>query len=154
VARSTDGGASFAAPVRVHQDQWVYPGCPHAGPSLAVDSAGTLHVVWYTGAEGRAGLYLVRSRDSGRTFDEPVKLNQGAAFVPVSHARLVASGDAVWIAWEDRAVAGGRVRLSRSGADGTVRLVGTLRGTGRSPAIAGGPTVAWLAGDSVLLASP
>jgi hypothetical protein len=30
VARSTDGGATFGEAVRVHNDGWVYPGCPHA----------------------------------------------------------------------------------------------------------------------------
>lgn len=156
VARSTDGGATFTAPIRVHADNWVYPGCPHVGPSLAVDSAGVLHVVWYTGAEGHAGLYLARSQDGARSFGQPVKLTGAAGFVPVSHARMAAHGDAVWLAWEDRAVAGGRVHLSRCGSDGSVTLEGTLQGNGRSPAITagpGGPAVAWLAGDSVLVAT-
>ncbi|MGH7498584.1 MAG: sialidase family protein, partial [Gemmatimonadales bacterium] len=31
---------------RVHADEWVYPGCPHTGPAVAVDATGT-HIVWY-----------------------------------------------------------------------------------------------------------
>ena len=153
VARSNDGGATFEEPVRVHNDGWVYPGCPHAGPSIAVDSAGALHVVWYTGAEGRAGLYLAASHDGGRTFGAPQPLSKGTA--PVSHARLAPTPVGVWIAWEDRNQPGGRVALSRCGPDGVLRFATELRGEGRSPAIAavgGAPAVAWLAGDTVRVA--
>jgi hypothetical protein len=153
VARSTDGGATFGEAVRVHNDGWVYPGCPHAGPSIAVDSAGVLHVVWYTGAEGRAGLHLAASRDGGKTFGAPQALTKGIA--PVSHARLAPTSDGVWIAWEDRNQPGGRVALSRCGPDGVLRFATELKGEGRSPAIAavgGAPAVAWLAGDTVRVA--
>ncbi len=153
VARSTDGGATFGAAVRVHNDGWVYPGCPHAGPSIAVDSAGVLHVVWYTGAEGRAGLYLAASHDGGKTFGAPQALSKNIA--PVSHARLAPTSDGVWIAWEDRNQPGGRVALSRCGPDGVLRFETELHGEGRSPAIAAmgsAPAVAWLAGDTVRVA--
>jgi hypothetical protein len=154
VARSADGGASWDAPVRVHEDGWVYPGCPHAGPSIAVDSGGTLHVVWYTGAPGRAGLYLATSRDGARTFGPPQPLGSTGT-TPVSHARVAAAGDGVWVAWEDRTAPLGRVALGRCGADGVARPLGDLPGQARSPAIAaGGATaaVAWLAGDTVRVA--
>src|SRR5690606_7506920 len=32
VARSRDRGATWDEPVRVAADDWVFPGCPHAGP--------------------------------------------------------------------------------------------------------------------------
>ncbi|MEO7987283.1 MAG: hypothetical protein ABI766_12180, partial [Gemmatimonadales bacterium] len=41
---------------RVHHDDWVYPGCPHTGPAVAVNAAGN-HVVWYTGKQGGAGVF-------------------------------------------------------------------------------------------------
>lgn len=154
VARSRDGGASFERPVRVHADGWVYPGCPHAGPSIALDSAGALHAVWYTGAEGRAGLYLATSTDGGVTFGDPVRLTRNDV-VPVSHARLAAAGGSVWAAWEDRSQQGGRVAVSRLDARGAPGSRADLPGSGRSPALVGGPegpAVAWLAGDSVRVA--
>ncbi len=46
VTRSADAGATWAEPVRVREDNWVYPGCPHAGPSLEVDADGAVHVAW------------------------------------------------------------------------------------------------------------
>src|SRR5262249_22446426 len=36
------------APERVHEDGWVYPGCPHNGPGIAVGPDGQQHAVWYT----------------------------------------------------------------------------------------------------------
>jgi hypothetical protein len=37
IARSTDGGATFSEPVPVHRDGWVFPCCPHAGPTIGRD---------------------------------------------------------------------------------------------------------------------
>ena len=48
VARSTDGGRTFAPPVRVSEDGWAIDGCPDDGPSIAVDAGGVLHVAWPT----------------------------------------------------------------------------------------------------------
>lgn len=69
VASSTDGGASFSAPVIVSDDKWMLQGCPVSGPSLSTDANGTLKVVWYAAGENDApGLYFAESRDKGRTF--------------------------------------------------------------------------------------
>lgn len=37
LARSTDGGATFEPPIRVHADGWALDGCPHAGPAVTTD---------------------------------------------------------------------------------------------------------------------
>ena len=104
VARSNDKGATWAKPVRVHADEWVFDGCPHAGPSMQVDSAGTLHVVWWTGKEGAAGTYYARSTDKAATFQEPVPLGVGEFSAP-SHVQL-ALGPAgkVVAVWDDGTV--------------------------------------------------
>ncbi|HET9317576.1 MAG TPA: hypothetical protein VFQ51_18430, partial [Vicinamibacteria bacterium] len=44
VARSTDGGRTFAGPVRVSEDKWAIDGCPDDGPSIGVDARGVVHV--------------------------------------------------------------------------------------------------------------
>ena len=36
---STDGGRTFAEPMRVSEDRWELAGCPDDGPSMAVDAA-------------------------------------------------------------------------------------------------------------------
>jgi len=45
---SRDGGATFAAPIRVSEDKWVLEGCPDDGPAMALDPRGRIHIVWPT----------------------------------------------------------------------------------------------------------
>lgn len=73
-------------PTRVHADEWVYPGCPHTGPGLGLDSAGVAHVAWFTGKQGSAGVYYARQTAAGATtFTTPVPLVTGRT-LPASHA--------------------------------------------------------------------
>jgi hypothetical protein len=149
VARLARGAAAFGAPVRVHADGWVFPGCPHAGPSLAVDGRGRLHVAWYTGKDGRQGLWHAVSADGGRTFGEPAALLTGR-WVPPSQVALAAAGDRVWATWDDRRTADGPVTLARIDG-GRVSVVAHER-TGRSPALASGARgvlIAWHQGETV-----
>jgi hypothetical protein len=81
----------------VHADEWVIDGCPHSGPTIAVDSDRAVHVAWYTAAEGRAGLFYAISEDGGYSFGPPESV---AANVPISQASLSASGHETWLAWE------------------------------------------------------
>jgi hypothetical protein len=117
VARSDDWGATWSAPVRVHADGWVYDGCPHAGPALAVDAEGALHATWWTGRDGRAGVWYAKSVDGARSFGAPVAMGVAQASRP-AHAQL-AVGDSgrVVVAWDDgtRAVPRVLVRASRDG---------------------------------------
>jgi hypothetical protein len=149
VARSTDGGASFAAPQPVHRDEWEFPGCPHAGPSLAVDDASRLHVAWYTGREDRQGLWYAVSEDRGETFSDPVAILTDE-WVPPSQARLGVGSGEVWVAWDDLRESVRRVRLARV-VDGRIEQV-AFEGVGQSPALAVGPAgglLVWLDGESV-----
>ena len=113
LARSTDGGRTFSAPVRIHADGWQIDGCPHAGPALAVDDAGRLHAVWYTGAEEHRGVLYAASDDGGRSFHVHHVLASG---VPIAQVGAGTNGERVWVAWEDPAE--GAVRLARVGPDG------------------------------------
>lgn len=59
--------------VAVGNDGWVIDGCPVNGPS--VSAAEKLVVVgWFTGAGGRAVVKTAVSRNSGKTFSEPVEV--------------------------------------------------------------------------------
>ena len=53
VASSTDGGKTFGSPVKIYDDGFQFKGCVHVGAPMAIDSEGTLHVAWYTGATER-----------------------------------------------------------------------------------------------------
>jgi len=153
VARLAPGAAAFAAPVRVHADGWVFPGCPHAGPALAVDAGGRVHVAWYTGKEGRQGLWYASSADGGRTFGAPAALLTGG-WVPPSQAALAVDGAHVWAMWDDRREQEGRVTLAR--LDGGTPRVVAREPAGRSPALAASPRgllVAWHQGQTVRVSS-
>jgi len=101
VARSSDRGATWSEPVRVHEDNWVFDACPHAGPSLQVDKAGRVHIAWWTGKEGSAGVFYARSDDGAKTFGAPIALGV-AEFSRPAHVQLaLGANDVVAAVWDD-----------------------------------------------------
>lgn len=79
VSSTADGGATFAEPAIVSDDQWKLNACPVSGAPLAIGSDGALHVAWYTAGEaGTAGLYSSKSKDEGKTFSPRLLLAEGA----------------------------------------------------------------------------
>jgi hypothetical protein len=152
VARAEPGTLDFGGPVRVHGDDWVFPGCPHAGPSIRADTEGRLHVGWYTGKEGRQGLWYTSSADGGRTFSGATPILT-AEFVPPSQVALAPVGDGVALGWEDRTGASGSIAFAATPAGASRSgLRGISTGAGRSPAFdagAGGGLLAWLEGEAI-----
>ena len=116
VATSEDHGGTWSAPVRVHNDDWVFEGCPHAGPSMMVDSTGTLHIAWWTGREGASGAFYTQSVDGAKTFRRRVALGE-SSFSRPSHVQLAVAGGSVIAAWDDGRDTLPRVmlRVSRDG---------------------------------------
>ena len=148
VTRSSDGGTTWGVPARVRADGWVYPGCPHAGPSLEVDARGVLHVAWWTGKEGEAGVYYARSDDGGRSFSAR-EMEVGKRASP-AHVQLALGGEgAVYVAWDDGLGVMPRVlgRRSRDGGRrfGPVELLS-------EPGVAASFPVVAVHGDSVAVA--
>jgi hypothetical protein len=147
VTRSSDAGRSWAGPVRVRRDDWVYPGCPHAGPSLEVDGAGGVHVAWWTGKEGEAGVYYARSVDGGRSFEaQPIAVGKRAR---PAHVQLAVAGERVYLAWDDGLGDTPRVLLRRSADRGRRFRSEELLS---EPGVAASFPVLALQGDSVAIA--
>lgn len=144
VSASHDAGKTFGPPIRVHQDNWVYEGCPHAGPDLAMDARGRLHAAWYTATPRGPGLYHVVSADGGVMFGTPIALT---GMQPPTQAKIGVDGDGlVWLAWEQRGPAGNAVVADRI-EEGTWHPDPSVLGAGRSPSLASSGThraVAWL----------
>ncbi len=68
VARSTDGGKTFAPAVIVSDDRWQLIACPISGAALSL-VGGILRIAWFTAGEaGARGLYIAQTRDVGKTF--------------------------------------------------------------------------------------
>ena len=156
VARSNDKGATWSEPVRVHEDNWVFDACPHAGPSLQVDGAGRVHVAWWTGKEGAAGVYYTRSNDGAKTFDTPVALGV-AQFSRPAHVQLAVDDSVVAAVWDDGTLATPQVVLRASHDGGkTFGDVERLSAPGKAAAfpVLGmtrtGVAVAWSEEDSAV----
>lgn len=117
VASSTDRGLTWSAPVRVHADDWQVDACPHAGPSLQVDDAGRVHVAWWTGKEGIAGVWYARSDNGARSFSTPVPLGVAQHSRPAHVQLALAGAERVVAVWDDGTLQVPRVtlRVSRDG---------------------------------------
>ena len=104
VARSTDGGGTFEAPVIVGHDRWVFSACPHRPASMGVDRQGRLYVVWYTeGTDETPAVYIAYSDDQGRTFSEKRKLNIARNTFPDHPQIAVDPQGRVVVIWEEQA---------------------------------------------------
>jgi hypothetical protein len=152
VARSNDGGATWSAPRRAHADDWVYEGCPHAGPAMVVDASHRLHIVWWTGKPGDAGVFYARA-DHENHFGNRVTMAAADASRP-AHVQLAVDGETVAVTWDDgiRQTPTIRMRLSRDGGNAFgAEVVASPRNlVATFPVLAfanGGLTVAWTEED-------
>jgi hypothetical protein len=101
VATSTDGGKTFSGPVKINDDGFQFKGCVHVGAPMAIDSIGTLHIAWYTGATDHQGMYYATSTDNGQNFSEPMPILTGDWVPPQRIYIAVDNNDTVWLTWED-----------------------------------------------------
>jgi hypothetical protein len=97
VAKLSADGAGLVGG-RVSEDEWATT-CPHHGPSLAIDSAGAWHVVWFTNGKARKGLFYAKSIDGGKSFSEPAKFGDDER--APSHAALLAVKGRLYRAWKE-----------------------------------------------------
>ncbi len=135
VVRSYDDGQTWSMPVLMGKDDWVFNGCPESGPELAIGQDDVVHGVYWTGKDGRAGVYYTKSTDGGASFATPMPIAT-ADFYPPAYMDLTEGSDgSVWIVWDDRREAEKQVHLARV-TDGSLEV---LDGSsdGQTPALAG-----------------
>lgn len=144
LARSTDQGRTFSDPIRVNQDGWVFPACPHRGPSVAFDRFGRLYIAWYTeGTDEQPRLLLAMSDDGGKTFSAPMSLHTSATSLPDQLRMAVHPDGAVVMVWEEvtgvrkRTVM--RVSLDRGHTFGSVQVLSD-GAKGETPTVAVHPS--------------
>ena len=125
---STNGGRTFAAPLRVSDDHWKLDGCPDNGPAMAIDASRRAHVVWPTTAEGKnatakdamaLSIYYAVSRD-GKSFSPRTRVpTRGSA----SHPQIVMlPNGASLVAWDEVIDGTRRLGLARA----TVNAAGAV----------------------------
>jgi len=76
-------------------DDWRSDACPHHGPSLAADSAGRLHAVWFSPAPAREGVFY------GRLLEGAVEGRRRVGGDTAEHADLATAGQRIAIAWKE-----------------------------------------------------
>jgi hypothetical protein len=148
VARSSDGGATFSAPVRVSADNWKIDACPDDGPAMAVDATGALHIVWPTMVHEPAGdriaIFEAESTNGGATFTPRRRVDTGAA--SAAHPRIAIGPAGAAVVWDELAE-GARRGWMRIG-DG--QPIGLSAAAATYPAIAATPhafVVGWTEQD-------
>lgn len=151
---SSDGGRTFAAPLRVSDDHWMIDGCPENGPALAVDANRRIHLVWPTLVPGATatseptlGLFYTTSRD-GRQFSARQRIQ--TVGVPRHPQITIGPRNEIVVAWDEQARGTRQAALARGSiqANGSVQFVRQTIADDQSgvyPAIA-------TAGDAVIVA--
>jgi hypothetical protein len=118
VARSGDAGATFAPPVRVHDDNWQISACPHRGPSLGQDRGGRVYVAWYTEGSEEPTIHAATSDDRGRTFSRPHSLGHPKGTFPDAPVLAVTAAGQAFVAWYESSPVVSKVFMRQIGERG------------------------------------
>ena len=94
-SRSTDGGATFSAPMNISNA----PGSSF-GPRIAVGSNGNVNVVWEVLNSSTQDIMFSRSTDGGASFSAPMNLSNGLAGPSSPQIAADASGN-LYVVWEN-----------------------------------------------------
>jgi hypothetical protein len=156
--KSSDNGRSFAQPMRVSDDNWVLDGCPENGPSMVVDEAKRIHIVWPTLVPGATrtseptlALFYATSLD-GKRFTARQRIPTEG--VP-RHPQMIVAPNGLIIAWDEQAKGTRHIALARASIDssGAARFVRQPIGDGiraeypSLASVADGTLVAWTSGS-------
>ncbi|HSM35535.1 MAG TPA: sialidase family protein [Longimicrobiales bacterium] len=110
------GTAAGWEPARiVHADGWRIPACPVNGPAVAARDD-VVAVAWFTAARDTPVVNVAFSGNGGRSFGDPVQVDDGSPEGRVDLQMLDASAAAV--SWLERTADGAEVRVRRVGAAG------------------------------------
>jgi len=143
-----EGGRWTPGPL-VHEDGWETGACPINGPAVAA-SGSLVAVAWFTAAGGESRVNVAFSDDGARTFDEPIRVDDGAPAGRVDVV-LLDDGSAV-VGWIER-TGGDRAdeRLRRVGRGG--RLLETISATASwSDRVLGFPRLARARDGAIIVA--
>ena len=83
-------------PHLLHNDNWKIAGCPVNGPKLAV-TGNNVAAVWYTSPNENPIIYISFSKDGGRKFNPPIRIDNGNPIGRVDCIWL--DSDRVLVSW-------------------------------------------------------
>jgi len=126
ISRLEDG--KWTGPKAVYEDGWKIAACPVNGPMLSARGR-DVAIAWFTAVGNQPRAFAAFSKDAGRTFGSPIRLDDAESLGRVD-IELLPDGSAVasWIEFADQR-AQFRVRLvERSGATSPAVTVSGLDG--------------------------
>jgi hypothetical protein len=145
VARYVDG--RWTEPRAVHDDGWKIPACPVNGPMLSARGR-NVAIAWFTMQQEQGRAFVAFSSDSGRTFGEPVRVDDQGSLGRVDVELLVdGSALATWIEFAEKRAQFRARRIEPSGSRSAAVTVSALEGSRAS----GYPRVA-MHGDELIFA--
>ena len=139
-------GGKWTAPAPVHRDNWRIQACPVNGPAVSARGR-TVAVAWFTAESDRPRAYVAFSRDAGRTFGSPVRVDDGVSLGRVD-VELLADGSAI-AAYIEQADKRAQFRVRRVEQSGTKSDAQTVAGIDAGRA-SGYPRIAIHGGELVL----
>ncbi len=151
-SKSTDGGVSFSRPnVKVSDEEHF----AKFWPGVAVDSEGSIYVVWQDARNGydNYDIYFARSVDGGQTFGANVRVGDSDPNRSVqSHPSIaVDSGGNIYIAWGDERRGDSDIYFTKSVDKGVSFVAPSVRvdDTGSAASIQMEPSIAAAANGDI-----
>jgi hypothetical protein len=141
VVRQENG--KWSAPQPIHRDNWEISACPVNGPSIAADGR-KVAVAWYTEANDQPRVKIAFSNDAGKSFGNPVQVDDGDPVGRVD-VLLLTDGSAL-VVWMSGTAEKGATKVRRVRSDGTLDAISTVAETDIARS-SGFPRLARLGGE-------
>ena len=137
VSRLENG--KWSEPKAVHADAWKIAACPVNGPMLSARGR-DVALAWFTAQGDQPRALVAFSKDAGRTFGPPIRLDDAGSLGRVD-VELMSDGSAAasWIEFADQRAQFRVRRVDQSGTKSPAMTVSGLAG-GRA---SGYPRIAW-----------
>lgn len=119
----------WSEPVAVHPDNWRIPACPVNGPALSA-SGRDVAIAWYTVKQDQGQAYVAFSRDAGRSFGTPIRLDDGGSLGRVD-VQVLPDGSTL-ATWVEVVEGGAQFRTRRVSMNGTRSTPVTVTGLAAS----------------------
>ena len=119
------GARKWTDAVSVHDDKWKIDACPVNGPAVS-ERGNDVAVAWFTAIDDNGHTHAAFSRDAGRTWGAPIRLDDGAANGHVD-IEMLGDGSAVatWVEFaNDRAQFRARRVTSSGGRSAPIVIAG------------------------------
>ena len=118
--------AGWSPPQTVHPDNWQISACPVNGPAIVAEG-NRVAIAWFTEAGGQPQVNIAFSNDSGATFGDRIKVDDGNTVGRVD-ALLLPDGSAL-VCWLAGTVESGEIKVRRIQPNGTVGPVAAISKT-------------------------